>query len=35
MAKQFACALTHVRHESFFLERWIAYYGAIVGRENL
>jgi len=35
MAKKFACALTHVRHESFFLEKWIAYYGAIVGRENL
>ncbi len=35
MAKQFACALTHVRHESFFLEKWIAHYGAIVGRENL
>ena len=35
MAKIFACALTHVRHESFFLEKWIAYYGAIVGRENL
>jgi hypothetical protein len=35
MAKSFACALTHVRHESFFLEKWIAYYGGIVGRENL
>jgi hypothetical protein len=35
MPKQFACALTHVRHESFFLEKWIAHYGAIVGRENL
>ncbi len=35
MAKHFACALTHVRHESFFLEKWIAHYGAIVGRENL
>lgn len=35
MAKSFACALTHVRHESFFLQKWIEYYGAIVGRENL
>ena len=35
MAKQFACALTHVRHEDFFLAKWIAHYGAIVGRENL
>lgn len=35
MAKAFACALTHVRHESYFLEKWIAHYGAIVGRENL
>jgi len=35
MARGFACALTHVRHESFFLEKWIAHYGPIVGRENL
>lgn len=35
MAKDFACALTHVRHESFFLAKWIAHYGAIVGRQNL
>ena len=35
MAKDFACALTHVRHESFFLAKWIAHYGAIVGRKNL
>ncbi len=35
MAKALACALTHIRHESFFLRKWIAYYGAIVGRENL
>jgi len=35
MAKEFACALTHVRHESFFLKKWIAHYGALVGRENL
>jgi hypothetical protein len=35
MAKDFACALTHVRHEDFFLEKWIDHYGAVVGRENL
>jgi hypothetical protein len=35
MAKDFACALTHVRHEDFFLAKWIDHYGAIVGRENL
>ncbi|MBT8457177.1 MAG: hypothetical protein HKO95_04260 [Rhodobacteraceae bacterium] len=35
MAKKPICALTHVRHEGFFLEKWIAHYGAIVGRENL
>ncbi|MBY4893068.1 hypothetical protein KUL25_09860 [Rhodobacteraceae bacterium N5(2021)] len=36
MQKQFACALTHVRHEDFFLQKWIDYYGPIVGgRENL
>jgi hypothetical protein len=35
MPKDFACALTHVRHESWFLQKWIAHYGAIVGRENL
>lgn len=35
MAKKFACALTHVRHESFFLAKWISHYGSIVGRENL
>ncbi|WP_439138654.1 hypothetical protein [Roseicyclus sp.] len=35
MPKEFACALTHVRHEGFFLEKWIAHYSAIVGRENL
>ena len=35
MPRQFVCALTHVRHESYFLEKWIAHYGAIVGRENL
>jgi hypothetical protein len=35
MDKQFACALTQIRHESFFLRKWIEYYSAIVGRENL
>lgn len=35
MAKDFACALTHVRHEGFFLSKWIDHYGAIVGRQNL
>lgn len=35
MAKNLACALTHIRHESFFLAKWIEHYGAIVGRENL
>lgn len=28
MAKNFACALTHVRHESFFLAKWISHYGS-------
>lgn len=36
MAKAFACALTHIRHEQYFLEKWIAHYTPIVGgRENL
>lgn len=35
MTKEFACALTHVRHEEFFLAKWIAHYGALFGRENL
>ncbi len=35
MAKELACALTHVRHEHFFLEKWIAHYAPVVGRENL
>lgn len=35
MAKDLACALTHVRHESFFLAKWIDHYSKIVGRENL
>lgn len=35
MGRALAGAMTHVRHEHFFLEKWIAHYGAIVGRENL
>lgn len=36
MDKDFACALTHIRHERYFLEKWIAHYGPIVGgREHL
>lgn len=35
MGKALVGAMTHVRHEHFFLEKWIAHYGAIVGRENL
>ena len=31
----FAFATTHVRHDQFFLAKWLAHYGAIVGRENL
>ena len=28
-------ALTMVRNDDFFLERWIGYYGKVLGRENL
>lgn len=35
MSRALACAMTHVRHEHFFLEKWLAHYGALVGRENL
>lgn len=35
MAKKLVCALTHVREETFFLQKWIDHYGAIVGHENL
>lgn len=28
-------AVTHARHEGFFLSKWIAHYGALIGRENL
>jgi len=29
------CAITMARNDSFFLERWIAYYGTQLGEENL
>lgn len=29
------CALTMVRNDDFYLRRWLAYYGAELGRENL
>lgn len=29
------CAMTMVRNDSFFLSRWVAYYGACLGKENL
>ena len=29
------CAITMARNDAFFLEHWIAYYGAILGKENL
>lgn len=29
------CAITMVRNDEFFLRKWIAYYGAELGRENL
>lgn len=35
MAKKLVCALTHVRYEKFFLEKWIEHYSKVVGRENL
>lgn len=36
MAKHPVCAVTHVRHEHFFLEKWTAHYAPIVGgREHL
>lgn len=35
LAKKLACALTHIRQETYFLEKWIEHYGRIVGRENL
>lgn len=35
MAQKLACAITHCRHEHFFLRKWLDHYGAILGRENL
>ncbi len=36
MAKHPICALTHIRHEHDFLQKWIDYYGPLVGgREHL
>ena len=29
------CDITMARNDAFFLEHWIAYYGAILGKENL
>lgn len=29
------CALTMVRNDDFYLRRWVAYYGAEIGKENL
>jgi hypothetical protein len=33
--KALGCALTHVRHEGFFLSKWLEHYGGLFGRENL
>ncbi|HBZ44332.1 MAG TPA: hypothetical protein DEO85_09825 [Maritimibacter sp.] len=33
--KSFACALTMVRDDYFFLERWIRYYGNLFGKDAL
>ena len=33
--KKKICALTMVRNDDFYLRKWIAYYGAELGRENL
>lgn len=33
--KSFACALTMVRDDYFFLERWIRYYGGLFGKSAL
>lgn len=33
--KKLACAITMVRDDFFFLERWVKYYGALFGRESL
>lgn len=29
------CAMTMVRNDNFFLSRWVRYYGALLGKENL
>ena len=34
MAKKI-CALTMVRNDEFYLRKWVAYYGAELGYENL
>ena len=34
MAKKI-CALTMVRNDEFYLRKWVAYYGAELGPENL
>ncbi|GKY86824.1 glycosyltransferase family 2 protein [Sinisalibacter aestuarii] len=33
--KKLACAITMVKDDYFFLERWIGYYGALFGRDSL
>lgn len=33
--KKRICAVTMVRNDEFFLRKWVAYYGAELGRENL
>ncbi|WP_120500444.1 hypothetical protein [Roseovarius sp. EL26] len=35
MAKLPICATTHVKHDAFYLQKWIDHYSSIVGRENL
>ncbi|MFP1643075.1 glycosyltransferase family 2 protein [Pontitalea aquivivens] len=35
MVKELACAVTHVRQETYFLQKWIDHYAPIVGRKNL
>ena len=29
------CAITMVRNDEFYLRKWVEYYGAQLGRENL
>ena len=33
--KKRICAVTMVRNDEFFLRKWVAYYGAELGFENL